>query len=1623
MKLLTFKNRMFSKSLKVVFLISFVFVFIGFFARNSASAYSSSLAAPYFGVTATLSPDQKTLTYNTSSSNRAGESTQNCGPYSPFYTAPDGQDYGYIGGKSVMEPYLMGGGTASVLGTNISGTILSTDITQLTPGTAGTACNDPSRYVYGSKVDIGQAGTFTTAAKTLDVSSLPTGSYTLSVTICTSGTVATQTNACGTKTYPFTISSRLPTATLSVTPTTVTSGDRATLTWSSTNTTSCTAGGPWSNAGTLSGSGLTDPINSNTTYTFQCTGPGGTTPVQSVTVTVGASTGVNQLTISPASIVQGSSATVSWSAKGKGPNMSGPGFSVTNVPETVPFTGSRVVGSTLSPGTYTYSLSSLVGPSAMPYVATTNATLVVVPAAPTATLSVAPTTVTSGDRATLTWSSTNTTNCTAGGPWSNAGTLSGSGLTDPINSNTTYTFQCTGPGGTTPVQSVTVKAIVPFQTPPAPVVTISASPVSVPSGGISVITWSTVNATQGCTASGDWSGPQAETGTYVTGPLTTGSHTYTLTCYGGLRRPGSSSITVTATAGAIPTVSVVATPSSLTVGGSTSLSWTSTSATNCSAYGNWTGTKAVSGLQKISNITPSGSYLYGLTCTGPGGSGDGSTNVVVNPVPRCSNGATNYPSCDACASSQVWDTSSLACVLPLGITVSPTDYPLTLPSSIANVTYTFTNGTLSGTNCRLLDSFGVPLSSYTPCTGSISVAAPTTVGSYAYAVEASKSSTGEVAKSANFTITINPAPACSNGANNPPSCDACTLPQIWDSGTLSCILPVSANLTAATSSTNVASQSNSCTSTTISWNTSTPADSYVKYSTSPALTSPINIGNGTMVTSHSVALTGLAPATTYYYEVTSTDAYNQTAVDNNNGSYYNFTTSTCTGGTTTTSQTSATPVVTISASPTSVQGGGNSVISWSANNATQGCVASGDWTGSKPTSGTYTTGALSAGTHTFALVCTGNLGVVGSNSTTVTATPVTSNGSGASATASSTTGGTSPGANATSTISGTSGSAGGSGGGGGVDASGGTGTSGQGFSGGSGNTTTGGGGGGSSAPGSSTGAGGAGTSNTITGTSVTYATGGSGAAGYTGVGLSGGENTGNGGSAGSIGYPGGNGGSGVVIIAYQTGTITATGGIVTVVGSTTIHTFTSGGDFTVTSGSGTIEVLVIGGGGGGGGNGGGGGGAGGYLYETTYPVTPQTYPVTVGVGGLGGDGTGSAATNGGNSSFGPIVAIGGGAGGSNVTGVGVRGGAGIIAAIVNQVQNAVNFIVPQALRDATRNVAILASDVIVITKEGVVAFTATPVGSVTTKTVTAAGVVGGGAVAVTTATGTVTAFSDIALVLMRLWSLILVALGLRKRRVPWGTVYDSVTKQPLDPAYVVLEDQTGKEVATAITDLDGRFGFLVPPGSYKIIANKSNYSFPSKKLAGKSSDELYDNLYFDGEVALKVDDVITKNVPMDPEAFDWNEFAKRDKKLMKFYSRNARILATVTTTFFYLGLVGAAALYLSRPDGLNLAIIIVYGLLLLLRIFVIKPKSYGSIVDTGTNEPLSFAVVRVFQKGVDREMFHRVADQYGRYYALLAKGEYYVIIERKNLDGSYTPVYTSGTINAKKGIINNNFSI
>ena len=216
------------------------------------------------------------------------------------------------------------------------------------------------------------------------------------------------------------------------------------------------------------------------------------------------------ISASPATVAPGSSATLSWTTAYASTVTIDNGIGV------VAASGSMAV-SPSSTTQYTLTATSVNG------TATSVATVTIKAIPPTAKLTAAPTTITVGNSATLTWSTTNATSVSID---NGIGTVAASGSTTVSpTSTTTYTLTATGSSGTvTATATVTVQTLM-------PTAKLTASPSSITAGQTSTLTWSTTNAT---TVSIDQGiGAVSPSGTTVVSPTNTTQYTLTATGTGG----------------------------------------------------------------------------------------------------------------------------------------------------------------------------------------------------------------------------------------------------------------------------------------------------------------------------------------------------------------------------------------------------------------------------------------------------------------------------------------------------------------------------------------------------------------------------------------------------------------------------------------------------------------------------------------------------------------------------------------------------------------------------------------------------------------------------------------------------------------------------------------------------------------------------------------------------------------------------------------------------------------------------------------------------------------------------------------------------------------------------------
>lgn len=171
--------------------------------------------------------------------------------------------------------------------------------------------------------------------------------------------------------------------------------------------------------------------------------------------------------------------------------------------------------------------------------------------------------------------------------------------------------------------------------PPAtttpPTLIFSGSPLNITAGQSSALSWNSTDATT-CTASNGWSGSKGLSGSENVSP--TATTTYSLSCNGaggsvskqvtiGVKAAGTSTPPT-------PTLTFTASPTSVNTGQQSTLSWSATNVTSCTASNGWTGTKAVSGNQAV---TVNATTTYALACSGAGGTVSKTVTVAVVPTP------------------------------------------------------------------------------------------------------------------------------------------------------------------------------------------------------------------------------------------------------------------------------------------------------------------------------------------------------------------------------------------------------------------------------------------------------------------------------------------------------------------------------------------------------------------------------------------------------------------------------------------------------------------------------------------------------------------------------------------------------------------------------------------------------------------------------------------------------------------------------------------------------------------------------------------------------------------------------------------------------------------------------
>ena len=401
-----------------------------------------------------------------------------------------------------------------------------------------------------------------------------------------------------------------------------------------------------------------------------------------------------------------------------------------------------------------------------------------------------------------------------------------------------------------------------------------------------------------------------------------------------------------------PTVTISANPTSVSSGGSSTLTWSSANATSCTASGGWTGSKATSGTQTLTNLTTTTTYT--LTCTGTGGSANNAATITVTPP---SGGTITIGETTVFAGTDSGNGNLLLvqdAVLPQTATIQSLSFNVkTAAGNLRLGIYDATGpgggpGALKAQTASFKPVAGwntqpvvTPVSlpagnywlAYFPSSSSLSFATNFSIGSYKYA---------------NRTYGTMPA----------------TFPTVNGSGTThwSLYATLSAtpagDTTAPSTPTNLTATAASPSQINLSWTASRDNVGVTGYK---IFRGGVQIGTSA---TNSYSNTGLSPATAYSYTVSAYDAAGNNSAQSTSASATTL---------------PLPPTAVISAAPQTIGSGDSSTLSWSSTNATS-CTGT-NFSTSGATSGTVVVSPAASTVYTVS--CTG-LGGTGTNTITVT---------------------------------------------------------------------------------------------------------------------------------------------------------------------------------------------------------------------------------------------------------------------------------------------------------------------------------------------------------------------------------------------------------------------------------------------------------------------------------------------------------------------------------------------------------------------------------------------------------------------------------------------------------------
>ncbi|KXK26556.1 MAG: hypothetical protein TR69_WS6001000562 [candidate division WS6 bacterium OLB20] len=206
----------------------------------------------------------------------------------------------------------------------------------------------------------------------------------------------------------------------------------------------------------------------------------------------------------------------------------------------------------------------------------------------------------------------------------------------------------------------------------------------------------------------------------------------------------------------------------------------------------------------------------------------------------------------------------------------------------------------------------------------------------------------------------------------------------------------------------------------------------------------------------------------------------------------------------------------------------------------------------------------------------------------------------------------------------------------------------------------------------------------------------------------------------------------------------------------------------------------------------------------------------------------------------------------------------------------------------------------------------------------------------------------------------------------WGIVMDSKTKKAVPFAVVRLFEQNSTaQITQKVSDLEGRYGFVLSEGKYRIEVSQSGYTTFKKDITIASDEELF-----------------TEDIMLEKETYD-----SPLKAITRAFSDIKALTFKYSIYLVIIGFVFSVLSLIIQSSFISQLLFLFYLGTLLLYVYIRfrKNRTWGVILDSQTGLRISGATIRLFDPQ-NSLADTQLSDTQGRFGFLADPGQYSLLV-------------------------------